>query len=325
MFRWINGPGSVFRDPLPGSTNYLNAYDAGGSLIRLRRGRDTEDEEAGNGKDEEGLSAIPGEEGAKDDSKNYIDGKAIPRETVDDLMPFPLNKEFRSQPVLSEALKDEIFRRVTVERKSVKVVSAEMGVEMSRVGAVVRLKSVEQEWIRAGKPLASPYARAVMDMLPQTPFRTGETPIPHESINDLPVHRDTLRQLFHPTSESRVFTRVDAGKVFSHTLLPADERIPHPELVQLAKSTQNQEIRQAMIIEQGEKYRMAEARAKEKEARRLASIQTIHSGRWDFRFQNVSVDSVGLDGRDTRGVGARYGVPRQDRKKGQIKIPRSVE
>jgi len=148
MFRWLNGVGSVFRDPLPGSTNYLNAYDAGGNLIRLRSDRDTEDEEAGGRKsDEEGLSAIPGEEGAKDDSKNYIDGKAIPRETADDLMPFPLNKEFRSQPVLSEALKDEIFRRFTKEGKSVKVVSAEMGVEMSRVGAVVRLKTVEQEWV----------------------------------------------------------------------------------------------------------------------------------------------------------------------------------
>lgn len=148
MFRWLNGPGSVFRDPLPGSTNYLNAYDAGGNLIRLKSGRKTEDAEAGDRRgDEEELPAIPGEESVKDDSKNYIDGKAIPRETADDLMPFPLNKEFRSQSVLSEALKDEIFRRVTKDGKSVKVVSAEMGVEMSRVGAVVRLKSVEQEWV----------------------------------------------------------------------------------------------------------------------------------------------------------------------------------
>lgn len=96
--------------------------------------------------DEEGISAIPGEEGPKHDGKNYINGKAIPQETADDLMPFPLNNGFRSQPVLSESLKDEIFRRVTKEGKSVKVVSAEMGVEMSRVGAVVRLMSVEREW-----------------------------------------------------------------------------------------------------------------------------------------------------------------------------------
>jgi hypothetical protein len=150
MFRWLNGAGSVFQDPLPGSTNYLNAYDAGGNLIRLRRGRDAEDEPGdGTKSDEEGISAIPGEEGPKHDSKNYINGKAIPRETADDLMPFPLNNGFRSQPVLSESLKDEIFRRVTKEGKSVKVVSAEMGVEMSRVGAVVRLKSVEREWTEA--------------------------------------------------------------------------------------------------------------------------------------------------------------------------------
>ena len=80
-----------------------------------------------------------------------------------------------------------------------------------------------------------------------------------------------------------------------------------------------------MILAQAEKLRRAAAKAKEKEARRVAAIQTVHSGRWDFRFQDVSVDSVGLDGRDPRGVGARYGVPHQDRKKGQVKIPRSVE
>ena len=80
-----------------------------------------------------------------------------------------------------------------------------------------------------------------------------------------------------------------------------------------------------MIIEQGEKHRIAEARAKEKEARRLAAIQTVHSGRWDFRFHNINIESMGRDMRNSRAVGARYGVPHQDRKRGQIKIPRSVE
>jgi hypothetical protein len=145
MFRWLNGPGSVFKDPLPGSTNYLNAYDSNGFLIRLgnkqKDGGRVEDEFGGS-------SVLPGEAGApKASSKNNVDGKDIPRESADDMIPFPLNKEFRSQPVLSEELKDEIFRRITQEGKSVKVVSAELGVEISRVGAVVRLKSVEQNWV----------------------------------------------------------------------------------------------------------------------------------------------------------------------------------
>jgi hypothetical protein len=37
------------------------------------------------------------------------------------------------------------------------------------------------------------------------------------------------------------------------------------------------------------------------------------------------VDAVGRDGRDHKGVGWRYGVPHQDRKKGVVKIPTKVE
>jgi len=105
-------------------------------------------------------------------------------------------------------------------------------------------------------------------MLPLTPYNPGQPPVPHESINDLPIHRLTAPQLFHPTSESRHFTRVDAGRVFSaaprlpdeldigqggtpktevwndrrreivgkkgyehEVLKPAEARIPHPQLV----------------------------------------------------------------------------------------------
>jgi hypothetical protein len=57
-----------------------------------------------------------------------------------------LNKSFVSQPVLSDDLREEIWKRVMQDGKSVRVVSAELGVEMSRVGAVVRLKEVEKEW-----------------------------------------------------------------------------------------------------------------------------------------------------------------------------------
>jgi Eukaryotic mitochondrial regulator protein len=50
-------------------------------------------------------------------------------------------------------------------------------------------------------------------MVPNTPFKP--TPEAHETINDLPAHSMTLPQIFYPTSESRQFNRVDAGRVFS--------------------------------------------------------------------------------------------------------------
>ena len=37
MFAWLKGPGKVFRQPLPGGTNYLSAYDKEGNLLRASR------------------------------------------------------------------------------------------------------------------------------------------------------------------------------------------------------------------------------------------------------------------------------------------------
>lgn len=111
-------------------------------------------------------------------------------------------------------------------------------------------------------------------MVPVTPLSLpGERQQFHEPINDLPAHPSTGAQIFYPVPESRSFTRVDAGRVFSgapamennvaseishpsdlaeevnqnpqsiewvgkganarQVLQPADVRIPHPQLVQL--------------------------------------------------------------------------------------------
>jgi len=105
MFAWLDGPGESFRYPLPNSTNYLSAYDKRGKL--LREGEDT-------------------------------------KESREDLRPFPLNQHFISESIVSEELRQEIWRRVQVEKKSVRTVSVELGVEMRRVGAVVRLVELER-------------------------------------------------------------------------------------------------------------------------------------------------------------------------------------
>ena len=160
MFRWLNGPGSVFRHPLPGSTNYLNAYDRNGALLRAKdrspgkneqaKEEDKEEEEIDEEEeelDEDGEIVPKKTQKVKEAKvKETKDGPPLPKENTEDLMPFPLNRQFRSQHVLSEELKDAIYQRVMVDGQSVRTVSAALGVEMSRVGAVVRLKAVEKEW-----------------------------------------------------------------------------------------------------------------------------------------------------------------------------------
>lgn len=163
MFRWLNGPGDVFRHPLPGSTNYLNAYDRSGNLLRARDSvsdkkkdgkaleQDEEDEDQGEDDatrdlDEAARTAKKGRKEKRPSTGQMTDGAPLPKETTEDLMPYPMNRQFRSQAVLSEELKDAIWKRVMEDGKSVRDVSAGLGVEMKRVAAVVRLKAVEKEW-----------------------------------------------------------------------------------------------------------------------------------------------------------------------------------
>jgi len=315
MWQWLATEGANFREPLPNSTNYLSAWNANGQLKRLLR------REENGGKPKDDAQGTPDANG----------DRLLPPETFTDLRPFPLNPTFQSQRVPSEELREVIWQRVMKDGKSVKDVSAELQVEMNRIGAVVRLMEIEKEWKRKGKPLARPYAKAVMEMLPRTPFNPEEERTqPHESINDLPVHSATTRQIFHPTSESRHFTRADAAKVFDDNLLPADDRVPHPELAELERDR---------LSGIGDEARIAKAQARTEEAlkkkqaaaerRRLRDEKAVkkvyNGGRWEFRFREINVDNAGVTGRGYRGTGWRYGVPHMDRSRGEVKIPTRVE
>lgn len=65
-------------------------------------------------------------------------------------------------------------------------------------------------------------------------------------------------------------------------------------------------------------------REEERQRVKEEKTKTVQGARWEFRFEECSVDEVGVDGRARRGVGWRYGLPHYDRKRGQVKIPTSV-
>ena len=107
--------------------------------------------------DEDGLMEGDASRRHKDSRKqevdmNYEGKRPIPIENQEDMRPFPTNTLFKSEAVLSEELKDEIYKRVVVDKVSVRRVSADLHVEMRRVGAVVRLKVVEKAWEEKVRP-----------------------------------------------------------------------------------------------------------------------------------------------------------------------------
>lgn len=165
MFAWINGPGRQLRAPTPGDTNYLGAYDKFG--VRARRERPNS---VGEGQSADanagGKAKVDGEEDAEtleneDTDKPSQDKSLDPAgerhyrqrpinnaEQNKDLKPYPLNNFFVSQPVLSERLREAIYHDVVEEAKSITATSIKWNIDMRRVAAVVRLKTVEKQWIQ---------------------------------------------------------------------------------------------------------------------------------------------------------------------------------
>ena len=171
------------------------------------------------------------------------------------------------------------------------------------------------------KPLAVSFHKIMMDMLPKTEYDSASTQNPyHESINDLPVHQATLPQIFHPAPEAMDFTRRDAGKVFHRGLLPAEDRIPHPDLVETAREEIQGMPARERTRAKHERWEAEQQRVKERQEaakKKRAEHETVVKGkRWDFKFERVHADKA---------IGWRYGMPLEDRKKGQVKIPTRVE
>ena len=207
-------------------------------------------------------------------------------------------------------------------------------------------------------------------MVPLTNYTPGAPVKLHESINDIPHHKLTEPQVFYPTSESRAFNRVDAGRVFSaaprlpddqdigqggkpaqepwqdtrtelvgkqDTEMPilkaADSRIPHPHMIAFEKDKLDPELRNESDTRaqryydrlQEDQERRARAKAA-KAAAEEAKKTRVDTGRWQFIVTEVEACKEGTqrNGRGTKSPGYRYGVPAQDRKRGQVKIPTRV-
>jgi Eukaryotic mitochondrial regulator protein len=127
MFDWLNGEAAALKAHMPGSTNYLTNLKERNASARAQ-------EKAAAEANSSGSSALG--ENAADGGQDEAGGNR----------PFPLNPSFVSERILSEDLRKEIYARVTVKKKSVRAVSVELGVDMRRVGAVVRLVELEKRW-----------------------------------------------------------------------------------------------------------------------------------------------------------------------------------
>ncbi|KAJ6782966.1 hypothetical protein PWT90_10181 [Aphanocladium album] len=242
---------------------------------------------------------------------------------------FPNNPLFRSEPVVNDSTRNLIYDRATKEGQALKAIAAEMGLDVRRVAAIVRLKEAQKQWASSGKQLATPYAKAVQGVLPKWGFWPGEKNVPFEPVNDIHVHRYTMQQLFVPVPESTEFTREDAATTFYDNMLSVDKRSPQSGLIEMerknvtGKQSRKQNWREFQEAERDRENEFAERLAAEQAADEAATTR-VKSERYEFRFREMNADDVGADGRSPKGLGWRYGAPHMDRKRGMIKIPKSM-
>ena len=170
-------------------------------------------------------------------------------------------------------------------------------------------------------------------MVPQWQLPDADAEQPsrgYEDINEVHVHGRTMQQLFVPTPESRPFTRVDAAKAFGpDTMLPIDDRLPHPELIQLQRDLRAGKSHEEATLEMEKGLRETEMRVASKEMakrqRERDAVQTVDAGRFNLRVTDINVDHAGKDGKSRHGVGWRYGAPHRDRSAGEVKIPTRMD
>lgn len=62
--------------------------------------------------------------------------------------PFPTNPGFRIAKVLNERARQTIWTKIMQEGETIKAVSAEYGIDVRRVAAVIRLQEVEKDWVK---------------------------------------------------------------------------------------------------------------------------------------------------------------------------------
>lgn len=106
-------------------------------------------------------------------------------------------------------------------------------------------------------------------------------------------------------------------------LKPADARIPHPHLIKHEHDKQDPKLsKMSRAVQKRYEERLQEdqaqrerAHAKKAEAEEARKIR-VDTGKWQFVVTEVQAE---------KGVGTRYGVPSQDRKRGAVKIPTRVE
>ncbi|KAG0707579.1 eukaryotic mitochondrial regulator protein-domain-containing protein [Suillus ampliporus] len=117
-----------------------------------------------------------------------------PRNWLGPGTPFPLNQSFRPPPPVSDTLRTYIYRSYMAdpEVNSVRALAVKHHLSIKRVDAILRLKGLEESWMKNGKSIQTGFVQGMEQLLgvPQTKVFTTL-----DDSKPVPVQYDTNQQV----------------------------------------------------------------------------------------------------------------------------------
>ncbi|KAH3676068.1 hypothetical protein WICMUC_002365 [Wickerhamomyces mucosus] len=212
---------------------------------------------------------------------DYYGNKLILRQNQRErniLAPFPTNEFCQTNLALSETDKEEIYKKIVIEKLPIQDVAVSFGIRIPRLEAVARLKEIEKRLIKEKKITEE------MKSMAQTMYKMFplfERPVHSENLSEIPVPVKTLQSRFLTIAESEPFGPVDAAKVLG--LEPAEETLKK-------------------LAETGGHSTITSSKANEKQ---IFTAKQNEKDRFVFKFTKAKVGEVGF----------RYGTTLRDNKK----------
>ncbi|KAL3229734.1 Small ribosomal subunit protein mS45 [Nakaseomyces bracarensis] len=128
------------------------------------------------------------------------------------LQPFPSNPHCKTNYMVSNELKDQIYNDIVVNKLSTQQVSQNYGLKIPRVEAVLKLASIEKKWEKNNriKPELKTMSETLYKMFP---LFTPEIQHTRENLSEIPVPQKALSSRFLTIAESQPFGPIDAAEV----------------------------------------------------------------------------------------------------------------
>ena len=199
------------------------------------------------------------------------------------LQPFPSNPHCKTNYIISNELKEEIYELIQVQGQSTQQVSQKYGLKIPRIEAIVKLMTIEKKWESHNRisPSLDTFAKTMYGMFP---IFEPELTFQRENLSEIPVPEKTLSSRFITIAESEPFGPVDAAEVLE--LEPAVKTLEKLATV-------------------GEHSQGHHANGSEKHKKKVVYGAVKEGDRSIFKFTDARVGQVGF----------RYGSGNRDSKK----------